>query len=224
MAEITLALAGGKLHIPGWVIDHASFLRWLRTADIPEGVPVGFLNGDVWVDVMPERAFAHNRIKTAVAATLDSLVAAEKLGAYFGDGMLFTSKEAGFTTAPDGLFVSNTMMEAGRVWLTGAKEGEEDTQLHGTPDLVIEVVSDGSEFKDTEWLMSGYWNAGVGEYWLIDARKEPLRFAVHRRGPKGFVAVRKSSSWVRSPLLGKSFRFTPSAKLLGKQDYRLEVR
>jgi hypothetical protein len=74
MAEITLAVEGGKIHIPGWVVDHPNFLRWLRTADIPDGVVVGFLYGDVWVDVMPVRAFAHNRIKTAVAATLSRLV------------------------------------------------------------------------------------------------------------------------------------------------------
>jgi hypothetical protein len=81
-----------------------------------------------------------------------------------------------------------------------------------------------SEFKDTEWLMSGYWNAGVGEYWVIDGRQGPVRFSVYRRGPKGFVAVRKSGGWVRSTVFGKLFRFTPSEKLLGKQDYQLDVR
>ncbi len=224
MAEITLALQGGTIHIPGWVVDHTSFLRWLRTADIPDGAVVGFLNGDVWVDTMPERAFAHNRIKTIVAGALNALVMKEELGVYFGDGMLFTSKEAEFTTAPDGMFVSKATIEAGRVWLVGAKEGEEDTQLLGSPDLVIEVVSDGSEFKDAEWLMSRYWDAGVNEYWLIDGRKGPIRFTIHRRGLKGFAAVRKSEGWARSSVLGKSFRFTPGEKLLGKQDYRLDIR
>ncbi|HET6573938.1 MAG TPA: Uma2 family endonuclease, partial [Fimbriiglobus sp.] len=142
----------------------------------------------------------------------------------FGDGMLFTSEEAEFTTAPDGMFISNATMAASRIRLAGAKEREEDTQLLGSPDLVIEVVSDGSEFKDTEWLMAGYWNAGVTEYWLIDARKAPVRFTTYRRGPKGFVAVRKSGGWVRSPVLGKMFRLTPTEKLLGKQDYQLDVR
>lgn len=224
MADITLAVEGGKIHIPEWVVGHPSFLRWLRTTDIPEGVVVGFLNGDVWVDVMPERAFAHNRIKTAVAATLGRLVQQGKLGVYFGDGMLFTSEEAGFTTSPDGMFISKATIAGGGIRLTGAKEGEEDTQLLGSPDLVIEVVSDGSEFKDTEWLMAGYWNAGVTEYWLIDARKAPVRFTTYRRGAKGFVAVRKSGGWVRSPVIGRAFRLTPTEKLLGRQDYLLDVR
>ncbi|HET6575991.1 MAG TPA: hypothetical protein VFG68_20490, partial [Fimbriiglobus sp.] len=129
MAEITLMVERGRIHIPDWVVDHPSFLRWLRTADIPDGVVVGFLNGDVWVDVMPERAFAHNRIKTAVAETLGPLIRGQQLGVYFGDGMLFTSEEAEFTTAPDGMFISNATMAASRIRLAGAKEREEDTQL-----------------------------------------------------------------------------------------------
>jgi Uma2 family endonuclease len=138
--------------------------------------------------------------------------------------MLFSSMDGEFTTAPDGLFVSKATMATGKVKLAGAKEGEEDTQLFGAPDLVIEVVSDGSQFKDTEWLMSAYWDSGVGEYWLIDARKGPIRFTIYRRGSKGFVPVRKSEGWVRSPVFGKSFRFVPTEKLFGKQDYSLEVR
>jgi Uma2 family endonuclease len=224
MASITLRVSGGEVHIPGWVTDHNSFLRWLRTADIPDDIPVGFVNGDVWVEVMPERAFAHNRIKTAVAAVLRPLVRSEKLGIYVGDGMLFSSLEAGFTTAPDGMFVSKESIAAGRVRLTGAKEGEEDTKLIGYPDLTIEVVSDGSEVKDTEWLMSGYWNAGVTEYWVIDARKGTVRFTINRRGPKGYTAVKKSGGWVLSPVLGQAFRFVPGEMAFGRRDYEFETR
>lgn len=221
---VTLAVRGGQIDIPDWIDSHDAFLRWLKKADIPDDFPVGFVNNRVWVEPMAERAFSHNRIKTAVAETLGPLIRGQKLGVYFGDGMLFTSKEFKFTTAPDGMFVSKATADAGRVWLTGAKEGEEDTQLLGSPDLIVEVVSDGSEFKDTEWLMSGYWNAGVREYWLIDGRKEPVRFTIYRRGPKGFVAVRRSEGWARSPVLDRSFRFTHAEALLGKQDYQLEVR
>ena len=224
MAEITVAVTGGEVHIPGWIDGHDAFLRWLRSADIPDHVRVGYVNGRCWVDAMAERAIAHNRVKTIVAGTVDGVVRDGKLGVYFGDGMLFTSKVGKFSTYPDGMFISNDAVSAGRVWLAGAKEGEEDTQLLGTPDLVIEVVSDGSEDKDTEWLMSGYWNAGVSEYWLIDARRGPLRFTIYRRRPKGFVAVRKADGWARSPSLGKAFRFAPGTKVFGKQDYVLDAR
>jgi hypothetical protein len=58
----------------------------------------------------------------------------------------------------------------------------------------------------------------------VDARKEPITFAIHRRGPKGFVAVRKSGGWLASPTLGKSFRFAETDGSFGKKDYTLEVR
>lgn len=221
---VTLAVRGGQINIPDWIDSHDAYLRWLKTADIPDDIPVGFVNNRVWIEPMPERAFSHNRIKTAVAETLGPLIRGQKLGVYFGDGMLFTSKEFKFTTAPDGMFVSKATADAGRVWLTGAKEGEEDTQLLGAPDLVVEVICDGSEFKDSEWLMARYWNTGVIEYWVIDGRNKRVRFTIHSRGPKGFVAVRKSGGWVRSSVLGKQFRFSPSEKMLGKLDYQLDVR
>jgi heat-inducible transcriptional repressor len=56
--------------------------------------------------------------------------------------------------------------------------------------MVLEVVSPSSVVKDTEWLMSRYHEAGVREYWLIDARGEgDPAFTIYRRAAKEFVAV-----------------------------------
>lgn len=224
MADLALGVPGGTFVIPGSLTTHTAFLKWLRATDVPEDLRIGFLNGRVRVEVMPERAFAHNRIKTTVAAVVGGIVTEEDLGIYFGDGMLFTSVEAEFTTIPDGIFVSNESIRLKRVELTGAKEGEADTRLVGSPDLILEVVSDGSEAKDTEWLMSGYWDAGVKEYWLIDARHAPLQFVIQRRGRKEFTTVRKSAGWTESPTLKRAFRFVAGKVKFGHPTYKLEVR
>ena len=158
-----------------------------------------------------------------VAEILGPMVRAERLGVYFGDGMTYSAEHADFTSVPDGIFVSRAAIDAGRVELRGAKRDEHDTRLVGVPDLTVEVVSDHSAWKDTEWLMAGYWNAGVAEYWVIDARRDEPKFAVHRRGAKGYAAVRPVSGWVKSPVLGRSFRFVAGEVLLGKQEYQLEV-
>lgn len=223
MATATYGVSLEPLPLPAWVRTHDQFLKWLETADIPEEWRVSFINGRIWVDTLSERAFAHNRIKTLIAGVIDPLVRAERLGVFFGDGMTFTSIPGGFTSVPDGMFITQATLDAGRVWLTGAKPDEEDTQLRGVPDLVIEVVSDHSADKDTAWLMSGYWNAGVPEYWLIDARKPPLRFTLYRRRAKGYVAARKTDGWARSDVFGRAFRFVPGGTTLGKQEYQLEV-
>ena len=67
--------------------------------------------------------------------------------------------------------------------------GDRFVELKGTPDLVVEIVSDDSFAKDTRRLPRPYFRAGIPEFWLIDARGERLRFEIHRRGKKGFEPV-----------------------------------
>jgi Uma2 family endonuclease len=220
----TLATVFGSVEIPAWVVDHQSFLKWLRSGAVPEEVRVGFINGTLWVETMAERAFAPNKIKVLVARVLDGLVVENKLGVFFGDGMTFTSESAELTTVPDGLFARQETIDAGRVWLVGGEKSEQDTELGGTPDLVIEVVSKTSVDKDTEWLMSKYHDAGIAEYWVIDARDDPLRFRIYRRRPKGYVAARRVGGWTPSAVLGRAFRFVPGELQMGHRTYQFEVR
>ena len=139
--------------------------------------------------------------------------------------MLLTNDRAEVANEPDAMVVLTESWEARRVWTTaGLTTGAKATELVGTPDLVVEIVSPSSEDKDTEWLMSAYWNAGIPEYWLIDARDTPLRFDIFKRGAKGFTTGRKSDGWVKSAVLGRSFRLS---RLEGRFDiptYTLEVR
>ncbi|HEY3787852.1 MAG TPA: Uma2 family endonuclease, partial [Urbifossiella sp.] len=121
-------------------------------------------------------------------------------------------------------FFSRAAIAGKRVRLTGAKRGHRDTELVGMPDLIIEVVNNSSVDEDTEWLMSKYWDAGIPEYWVINARSTPLRFAIYRRTAKGYVAVRKQESWSKSTVLERSFRFVPGEKELGHATYEFEVR
>jgi Uma2 family endonuclease len=223
-APITLMLPEGEVTIPPWVTDHPSFLRWLHSGEVPDEVRVSYVNGDVWIETMPERLIAHNRLKTLVAAALTPIIDGGRLGLYLGDGMTFTSEEAGFTTTPDGIFVSRRAERTGRVRPVGGERSNGDTSLVGSPDLTVEVVSGSSADKDTEWLMSGYWNAGVREYWLVDGREDPVEFVIHRRGPRGYVATRKTDGWSRSRVLGREFRFVPSGTHFGRTDYRFEAR
>jgi len=38
----------------------------------------------------------------------------------------------------------------------------------GVPDLAVEIISEGSAYKDREIKLQEYQRAGVGEYWIID--------------------------------------------------------
>src|SRR5437879_5526087 len=82
-------------------------------------------------------------------------------------------------------------------------------EVEGAPDMVLEVVSRSSVQKDTVILPKAYWEAGVREYWLVDARKAPLRFDIFRHTAKGYASTRKQAGGgVKSALFGRVFRLT----------------
>lgn len=196
----------GKVQIPGWVVDLPTFRRWVHSGEPQEKLRAQFLNGEVWVDLVMEEAFSHNFVKNAVYAALMPLT--EGLGLFFSDGMLLTNDDAGIATEPDAMFISTEALESGRVELGAGTDVEANaTEVVGSPDLVIEIVSRSTEEKDTELLMSKYHDAGISEYWVIDARDpDDIRFDILKRSKKEYTAVKKSGGWVKSAVLGKSFR------------------
>ena len=63
-----------KLEVPAWMIDHSSFLKWIRSGAVPDGLRVGFIDGHVWIDTTTERAYAHNRLKAWITPLFLALV------------------------------------------------------------------------------------------------------------------------------------------------------
>lgn len=60
-----------------------------------------------------------------------------------------------------------------------AKCGDAITEI---PDLVVEVISPDSRNYDSRTKRQDYQTAGVGEYWLIDPKKQAMSFLVLREG------------------------------------------
>jgi Uma2 family endonuclease len=211
------------LRIPPWVVDHESFRRWARSEEFPEKARVYYLNGEVWVEMSKEQLFSHNQVKQAFNRTLGNLVTEEDFGSYFPDGAFLSNAEEDFTCRPDGIFVAHGSLERGDVRLVeGAEHGF--LELEGSPDMVLEVISDSSVEKDTVILRDLYWRAGIREYWLVDAREEKLEFDILRHTTKGYAATRKQGGWVKSAALGKSFQLTRRTNKIGNPAYSLAVR
>lgn len=213
----------GELIIPAGVTDLASFREWVHSGELPEKLAVHFIANEVWVDLM-EEVTSHSAIKMAIYVTLGGIVRGEHLGRMFADGVLLTNDRADLGCEPDAMFVSAESLNTRRVTFTaGATTGAVATEMVGSPDLVIEVVSPSSVEKDTVLLFDAYFKAGVLEYWLIDARDETdIRFDIYRRGAKGFTAVRKAKGWVKSDVFDRKFRLTPRVEF-GLTDFDLEV-
>jgi Uma2 family endonuclease len=211
------------LEIPEWVTNLAAFRQWAEGDDFPDKGNIWWLNGKIYADMSKEQIFTHLDVKGEYYHVLKSLAKREKLGRVWPDGLLLTNAIAGFSGKPDFTFVSFGAIEDKRVVLVGGRSSGY-SEIEGSPDMLLEVISDGSEFRDREILLETYYQAGVLEYWLVDARKDLLSFDIYRRGNKEFVPVRKQGSWLKSAVFGKSFRLTRTIDKTGHPEYTLEVK
>ena len=208
--------------IPLWVKDLASFRRWANSADFPEHGRICYLAGEVDIDLSREELFTHVAVKGVIAAALGSRVKTGQMGLLLGDGARLSNGEADFSVIPDALFASAGAMKD-RLRLLDTR-GEGYDELEGAPNMVLEVISDSSVRKDTKQLRRSYWIAGIREYWLVDARSDPLVFDILRHTPKGYRTTPKKEGWIKSAVFGKLFRLTCRTNTLGYPEYTLEVR
>jgi Uma2 family endonuclease len=201
----------------------AAFRRWVLSGATPERGWFSYLAGTVYVELTMEQAFTHNQVKAEHSDVLRPIVKRERLGYYFVDNMLLSNVDVDLSTEPDGMFVSFKSLEDELIrFIEGEHEGY--VELEGTPDMVLEVVSDSSVHKDTVLLRDLYYRAGVQEYWLVDARGGALSYDILRRGPKKFVATRLQDGWLKSQVFGRSFRFRQETDHLGNPLYFLDVK
>ena len=204
---VTVVHETGELSVPSWVVDLDSFCRWRESDDVPEKLRAWYLNGEVWVDLSMEEVNTHVLLKSKFFIVLGGLVDAGRLGRFYPDGVFLKNTAANIAGEPDATFASTEALQAKRVRPIRGKKGK-IIGLEGSPDMVLEVVSDSSTRKDLVVLRQAYWEAGVREYWLVDARREPLVVRHFRRTAKGYTATRKQDGWIKSAVFGKSFRLT----------------
>jgi Uma2 family endonuclease len=218
----TFVIESEQVSVPGWVKDLASFRRWADSDEFPETGRICWLDGEVWVDMSKEQIFTHVLAKTEITTVLSVLVKAADLGLFLGDGALLSNVDVDIAVVPDALFVSTAGLQDRVRLIEGKDEGY--VELEGSPDMVLEVVSRSSVHKDTRTLREAYWQAGIREYWLIDARPDPLTFDILRYAPKGYRATPKKDGWLRSAVFGKSFHLLRGVNALGHPYFTLEVR
>jgi Uma2 family endonuclease len=124
---------------------------------------------------------------------------------------------------PDLTFVSNESFDAERVKLTPKEERPSDAvEIVGPPDLVVEIVSDSSVTKDTQDLYRLYFEAGVCEYWLIDARGEEISFSLLVREPSGWQEILPDADgFFASQILKQRYRLDRISGKRGEWRYDL---
>jgi Uma2 family endonuclease len=219
-----LHIEGDRLLVPASAFDHLGFRDWVTSVDFPDGVRASWIQGEVFIEMSPESIDSHNKVKSAITATLQRLADEEDLGEVYADGVLFTNEQAGVSTEPDLAYASFAALESARLRLRPrAGRDDEWVEIYGTPDLVVEIVSDASVRKDLVRLREAYRRAAIPEYWIVDARTAELRFEILRLEGGEYLPAALASDPQGSAVLARTFRLTRRKNRVGRWTYRLSV-
>lgn len=228
-AGLLLGLDEGELHVPSKAMANlAAFREWALSSECPDNGRVDYISGTIEVnDVAGEELFAHGLLKGKLYSVILARVEQLQLGYAFTDSTRVSSLEAKLSAEPDVVVVSYNAIESGRVRLVPKSTGEAGryVEIEGAPDLIVEVVSDGTVRKDSIRLPQAYFAAGVKEFWLADGRKQDLTFAIHTRGESGFIPVKADrDGFQASSVLGQACRLDRTLDRLGAWRYELSTR
>jgi Uma2 family endonuclease len=212
------------VRVPWSAATLAGFREWVKSDGFPEKVRVTYVDGEIYYDMSNEELETHNQPKLEVLRVLVNLNRRLKLGRCYGDGILLTHVQANVSNNPDGTFIRRATLQSDRIRLVPRK-GTEDhyIEIEGTPDMVLEVVSDDSVRKDTRQLREAYLKAGISEYWLIDARRKEISFQILHRQAEGYEA-KDPGGWQTSRVFKRDFRLVRSRDDFGLWEYTLQVR
>lgn len=208
------------LRIPADAHTLAGFHAWTDSPDFPERGRVEYCEGEVLVDMSSERLDSHVAVKDAVYRRLSNFIIDHDLGLFCPDGAGFANEPADLSTQPDALFASWKSLDSG-----AAHKGDADEPRYiwGSPDWILEIVSPSSVQKDkTRWVKK-YAEAGVREYWVIDARSDEIGFDLLVLGANGYAPQQARDGWRHSPVFATDVRLTRSDRR-GHPFYNLELR
>jgi Uma2 family endonuclease len=139
--------------------------------------------------VTPSPLTPHQRAVGRIFLRLGLFVESHKLGEVFVApfDVVFSEFDV---VEPDILYVSNA-----RASIVTNKN------VQGAPDLVVEVLSEGTEKRDRTIKLKLYGKFGVDEYWTIDPNGPSAE--IYRRGEEGLTLVAKLSAVdsLTSPML-----------------------
>ena len=215
------------MRIPLGLTTLEAFRDWSHSNDFPQIGRIDFVDGDIEVDMSPEDLFAHGTLKGKIYATLLAIIESRDLGHVFTDSTRVSHAKAGLSAEPDILFVSHVGLDDGRARLVPKSSGEPDRfiEIEGSPDLIVEIVSDSSYQKDSQRLKKAYFLAGVAEYWILDARSDPLFFQINRRDNDRFApAGIDEQGFQPSPVLGTRFRIDRDRSSRGYWRYHVHEK
>jgi Uma2 family endonuclease len=222
--DLTMPLMPSEIRVPAEARTLAGFRAWCQADAFPESGKIAYLGGELFIDFTPEGLNSHNKVKTEVIRVVANFVLEADLGKAYSAGARIVNPDAELSNQPDGAFCSWGSFESKTVRAVRGKSNEDDVELEGSPDWVMEIISPSSEHKDLKDLWKRYHKAGIREYWLIDARGDKIRFRILVHHAKGYVEQPSEGGWFKSKVFARAFRLKKFKDRLGTWSYRLEIR
>ncbi|MCR4405186.1 MAG: Uma2 family endonuclease [Candidatus Acetothermia bacterium] len=142
--------------------------------------------------MVPSPTEYHQRISGNLEFILRQFIRERALGQlyYAPLDVVLGQGEEREVTQPDIFFISKE-----RSQIIAEKE------IQGAPDLVVEIISPGTEARDRGYKKTLYARHGVKEYWIVDPEAETVEVLL--LGERGFAraALYGKADSLRSPLL-----------------------
>ncbi|MBI4603936.1 MAG: Uma2 family endonuclease [Planctomycetes bacterium] len=216
----------GQVRIPADIFTLEKFREWAHSPEFPRSGWISYIGGEIEVEMSPEELETHNKAKGYVFGGLLAWIQERDLGELLGDRAFLVHEAADLATEPDILFCTWEALRTGRVRYAERKKGSKRyVEVVGSPDVVVEFISDNSVQKDTVLLRERYHRAGIPEYWLVDARGEAVDFRILLRSEEDYVeAAPEADGYLRSGVLGGCFHLTRTRNRVGGYSYRLLSR
>ena len=158
---------------------------------LPEGTLAELINGVIYMSPSPVRN--HQKIVTRLAGRMDSFAEQNDLGGVYVAPFDVYLDYHSNAVQPDIIFVAKKNLS-----IIGG-------HIHGVPDLVVEVLSQGNKSHDLIKKKDLYQRFGIKEYWIIDPEtKEAIGFE-HILG--NYNEFARNIGKVSSKLLQHTFEF-----------------
>jgi Uma2 family endonuclease len=131
--------------------NHRYTLKEFMELELEDGARAELIGGEICM--MSSPTAVHQRVVTILCAEL---------------GNYFSGKECKVYVAPLDVFIEDDCVQPDLMVLCDPAKILEDGKCHGGPDLVVEVLSKSTEYRDRTVKLNVYRNGGVKEYWIVD--------------------------------------------------------
>ena len=158
---------------------------------LPEGTLAELIDGNIYMSPSPIRE--HQRIIAILSSKMILFTEEKKAGEVY--------------TAPFDVYLDDhsNAVQPDIVFVSAAKLSIIDRYIHGVPDLIVEVLSDGNEDHDRIRKKALYERFGVREYWIVDAVTKEATGYFHQDGK--YTAAVTSVGEISSRVLNNTFEF-----------------